>query len=129
MKTTINPENLKQLFDLDLTTEDFTLELYLIWAKTVTITMREYQQVIASAPICRWFINEIAKHQKEYEYLISHYKTASVEDRVEFFIKCVYPIFSIFPQALLQEAKKREQKPQTTKVAGITIEFSIINLN
>jgi|SRR3970040_2340221 len=131
MKTTatINPENLKQLFDQNLTTEEFTLELYLAWAQTVTMTSREYQQVIANSSVCKWFMSEIAKNQKEYEYLIRNYRNATPEDRVELYIKCVYPIFSKFPQALLQDAKKRTLKPKTTKVAGINIEFSITNLN
>lgn len=125
----INPEDLTQLFDLELTTDDFTLELYLIWAKTVTENMREYQQVIANSAVSKWFVTQIAKHKDEYELLIQNYTTASITDRTELYLKCVYPVFSHFPLALLKEAKKRTEKPRMNKAAGINIEFNIVNLN
>lgn len=126
MKTT---ENLKQLFELGLSIEDFTLELYMLWCESVTGTSREFQQVLANRIVANWFVFELSKNQTEYNFLIKNYKSASIEDKTELYIKCIFGLFSKFPKSLLEDAKKRDEKPQTTKVAGIKIEYSIVNQN
>lgn len=122
-------ENLKQLFETGLSIEDFTFELYMLWCESVTGTSREFQQVLANRAISNWFSLELSKNEAEYNFLIRNYKTASIEDRTELYIKCIFGLFSKFPKPLLEDAKKRDEKPQITKLAGIKIEYSIVNQN
>lgn len=126
MKST---ENLRTLFELGLSIDDFTLELYIVWSESVTISCREFQQVLANKSISKWFLMELSKHENEYDFLIKNYATASIENRTELYIKCILPLFSKFPKPLLDEAKKRIEKPSTIIVEGIKIEYSIINQN
>ncbi len=127
MKTTT--ENLEQLLDLGFTIEDFTIELFMMWCESVTTTDREFQKVLSSPKISKWFLYEIAKHEAEYVMLISRYEKVSSDDEKRLFARCISKLFSHFPKALLAEAKKREAKPETTKIQGVKIEFSILNLN
>ncbi|MNY52716.1 hypothetical protein D3C86_1884120 [compost metagenome] len=72
---------------------------------------------------------ELNKEEKEFSALASLYPEITGKDKDLLYIKCIYKLFSRFPMSLLQQAKKRDQKPQTTKVAGRKIELSIINQN
>jgi len=120
MQTTT--ENLKQLFEAGLSFEDFTFELYMLWCESVTVTTREFQQVLANAAVANWFKYELSKNEKEYVFLIQNYKHMSIEDRTELYIRCIFDLFSKFPQPLLVEAKKRDSKTQRS-------EYSIVNQN
>lgn len=119
MQTT---ENLKQLFEAGLPFEDFKFELYMLWCESVTLTTREFQQVLANAKVANWFKHELSKNEKEYVFLIQNYMTMSIEDRTELYIRCIFNLFSRFPQPLLEEAKKRDRKAQK-------IDYSIVNQN
>lgn len=123
MKITI--ENFDQLFHSNLSMSDLTFELFFLWAQTVTRTEREFQKVVANPAINHWFTNEITRIQKDYNNFKVNYK---MEDQ-KLYARMVFKVFSIFPKPLLDEAKKREVKPQTTTVAGIAIEFPHQNLN
>lgn len=111
------------------TKEDFILLFWFYWVESVTLTDREFQKVSANSVINYWFITELGKEQTEFWTLIAKYPDTQGRDRDWLYIKCVSKLMSRFPQALLQAAKKRESKPQKIKVAGIRIEFSIINQN
>jgi hypothetical protein len=120
MKTTT--ENLKELFTSGLHFEEITFQLYVLWCDSVTVTAREFQQVLANAKVANWFRTELYKNETEYLFLIQNYKELPLEDRTELYIRCVFNLFSVFPQPLLVEAKQRDTKPQRS-------ECSIINQN
>jgi hypothetical protein len=111
------------------TKEDFMLSFWIHWSESVTVTDREFQKVMASAAVNKWFLFELKKQEDEFDLLSSRYNNLTSTDTKTLYAKCASKLMSRFPLALLQEAKKRELKPQTTKVSGIKIEFSLINLN
>ena len=134
-KTAITQEStLDYLIDelkLSETKEDFLMAFWIYWVESVTITSREFSQVLASATVNRWFLMELRKEEVEFKLLSSAY--SQLEGHGEeidlLYIKCISKLMSRFPLALLSNAKRRLQKPQTTKVGGVRIETSILNLN
>ena len=133
MKTTITKqskfETLEQLFNQAQEVDSFMFSLWALWCESVTISSIEFQQVLANRRVNNWFLTELKKEEKECSILLLEYKEASQDDKNKLYIKCIFNLFSKFPLALLQQAKKRELKPQITRVAGHKIEFSIINQN
>ncbi|MFE3849116.1 hypothetical protein ACFX5D_14180 [Flavobacterium sp. LB3P45] len=133
MKTTITKqskiETLEQLFNKAPDVDSFMFSLWELWCESVTLNSIEFQQVLANRSVNNWFLTELKKEEKECSIVLLEYKDASQDDRNKLYIKCIYNLFSRFPLALLQQAKKREVKTQTTRVAGHKIEFSIINQN
>lgn len=133
MKRTITKkselETLEQLFNQAPDENSFMFALWMFWCESVTITSREFQQVLADRSVNNWFLTELKKEERECKILLLEYKDVSQGDKNSLYIKCIYKLFSRFPLSLLQTAKKREIKPQTTRVAGHKIEFSIINQN
>jgi hypothetical protein len=109
--------------------EAFLLDFWFYWVESVTLTDKEFQKVCANGAVNRWFMMELAKEENEYRAIIAQYQEVKGRQRDWLYIKCVNKLMSRFPQALLQQAKKRELKPQTTKVAGMKIEFKIFNQN
>lgn len=133
MKTTITKqskfETLEQLFNQAPEVDSFMFSLWALWCESVTVSCTEFQQVLANRSVNNWFLTELKKEEKECSILLLEYKDASQDDKNKLYIKCIFNLFSKFPLALLQQAKKREVKPQTTRVAGHKMEFSIINQN
>jgi hypothetical protein len=133
MKTTITKqskfETLEQLFNQAQEVDSFMFSLWALWCESVTVSCTEFQQVLANRSVNNWFLTELKKEEKECSIVLLEYKEASQDDKNKLYIKCVFNLFSKFPLALLQQAKKREVKPQITRVAGHKIEFSIINQN
>lgn len=117
--------------EISQTKSDFILALWLHWAQSVTITGREFQQVVANTSVNKWFLNFVFKEEIEFRKLSARYSELAGQgneiDRL--YVECVSKVMSRFPKALLEQAKKRELRPQTTKVEGRKIEFSIINQN
>lgn len=111
------------------TKEDLILSFWFYWVESVTLNDRDYQKVSANAAVNKWFINELIKEETEFRMLIAKYPTTKGRDKDWLYIKCVSKLMSRFPQALLQAAKKREIRLQKIKVAGLRIDFSIINQN
>lgn len=122
-------DHLMSELQLSQSSEDFLLAFWFYWVESVTLTDLEFQKVCANGAVNRWFMIELAKEENEYRILIAQYQDVQGRSRDWLYIKCVNKLMSRFPQALLQEAKKRELKPQTTKVAGKKIEFKIFNQN
>jgi hypothetical protein len=122
-------DHLMNELQLSQSCEDFLLAFWFYWVESVTLTDQEFQKVCANAAVNRWFMIELAKEENEYRTLIAQYQDVQGRSRDWLYIKCVNKLMSRFPQALLQQAKKRELKPQITKVAGKKIEFKIFNLN
>jgi hypothetical protein len=134
MKTTKQESSVDYLMNelqLSQTKTDFLLSFWIYWVESVTITSREFQQVLANAPINKWFLMELRKEETEFRFLSSGYSQLVGQGKeIDFlYVQCVSKLMSRFPLALLANAKKREQKPQTTKVSGIRIETSILNQN
>jgi hypothetical protein len=133
MKTIITKqekfETLEQLFNQAPDVDSFMFSLWELWCESVTINSIEFQQVLANRSVNNWFLTELKKEEKECAMLLLEYEGASQDDKNKLYVKCIYNLFSKFPLALLQQAKKREVKLQTTRVAGHKIEFSIINQN
>jgi hypothetical protein len=111
------------------TKEDFILAFWELWASSVTTTTREFQQIFANAPVNKWFITELEKEEKEFKILLALYPEIKGGEKDELYCKCINKLMSHFPMILLQNAKKRQEKPRTTKVKGVKIESSILNQN
>jgi hypothetical protein len=127
--TVSNSEALEAIFNQSPSVECFMFSLWQFWCDSVTANTREFQQVLANRPVNKWFLTELKKEEDECEKLLLSYTNVSQSDRNRLYLKCIYKLFSRFPQSLLENAKKRQEKPQATKVAGHRIEFSIINQN
>lgn len=133
MKTTAKHENTVDfLMDAMVTTtgkEDFLLAFWIHWVENVTIRTRDFQNVLASASVNRWFLFELAKEEKEFQILAARYVEISGKDKDRLYCDCINKMMSKYPKALLDQAQKREEKPNFLKVNGIRIETPIINLN
>jgi hypothetical protein len=128
--TTIsNSEALEAIFKQAPSAEFFMFSFWQFWCESVTTTSRELQQVLANRPVNNWFLQEIKKEEAECTKLLARYVNVSQADKDMLYVKCIYKLFSRFPKSLLENAKKRQEKPTPTKVAGRQIEFSIINQN
>lgn len=133
-KTTRTTQELAVDFLMDVlatteTKEDFLLAFWIYWVENVTIRTRDFQNVLASASVNKWFLIELAKQENEYRTLSAIFPEIQVKAKDELYCKCVNKMMSCFPKALLDEAQKREYKPQYTKVEGIRIEAKLTNLN
>lgn len=122
-------EYLMNVLALADTKEDFILAFWELWASSVTTTTREFQQVFANAPVNKWFITELAKEEKEFKLLSARYPEMRGTDKDKLYCECINKLMSRFPISLLQNAKKRQEKPRKIKVEGIKIETSILNQN
>ncbi|MGM8362098.1 hypothetical protein ACSV4D_09305 [Flavobacterium sp. ARAG 55.4] len=111
------------------TKEDFLLLFWIHWVENVTIRTRDFQNVLASSSVNKWFLFELAKEENEFRILAARYVEIKGKDRDRLYCDCINKMMSKFPKALLDQAQKREVKPQYTKVNGIHIESPIINLN
>ncbi|MDN3673108.1 hypothetical protein QWY99_08615 [Flavobacterium branchiarum] len=109
--------------------EDFILEFWELWTLSVTTTTREFQQVFANTLVNKWFITELAKEEKEFKLLSDRYPESTGTDKDKLYCECINKLMSRFPMSLLQNAKKRTEKPKTTIVEGIRTEISILNQN
>jgi hypothetical protein len=133
-KTTSQESTEKYLMNellISKTKSDFILSFWIFWVESVTITSREFQQVLASASVNKWFLMELAKEEKEFKFLSADYSQLAGQGKEidMVYIKCISKLMSRFPLPLVANAKKRELKSKSTKVEGIQIETSILNQN
>lgn len=98
MKTTT--ENLEQLLELGFNIEDFTIELFMMWCESVTNTDREFQKVLSSPKISKWFLYEITRHEAEYAMLISRYENVSSDDEKRLLPDAFQSSFPTFQKAI-----------------------------
>ncbi|MES2238893.1 MAG: hypothetical protein V4497_01410 [Bacteroidota bacterium] len=132
MKTTTQEDSIKYLLETFQTTEtkeDFLLAFWIFWVENVTIRSRDFCQVLASASVNKWFIMQLQKEETEFRLLASRYPEIKGPAKDKLYIECVNKLMSRFPKALLDQAQKREEKAQTTKVKGIRTELAIIIQN
>ncbi|GGA84460.1 hypothetical protein GCM10008015_26560 [Flavobacterium palustre] len=113
------------------TKEDFLLSLWIYWVESVTISHREFSQVLANAPVNKWFLSFVAKEEKEFQLLAKSYSELAGQGKEidKLYVKCVSKVMSYFPQSLIEAAKRRTEKPRICKFSGIKIEFSTLNQN
>jgi hypothetical protein len=103
--------------------ESIIWDLYSKWCQSVSITTREYQQVLANSAINGWFLMELSKCEKEFHTLTDRYTHTSVTE-VDFancYSNCVQKLFNIRPMALLSKIVK-------SKLKGTPV-FNAINQN
>lgn len=122
-------EYLMDVLEIVKTKEDFILAFWELWVSSVTTSSREFQQVFANAPVNKWFIMELSKQEKEFKLLSERYPEITGKSKDKLYCECINKLMSHFPLSLLKSAKKRMEKPKTTKIEGIRIETSILNQN
>lgn len=129
-KTTITQESTEDFLMSQLevckTKEDLILEFWFHWVESVTTKSVDYQKVIASSAVNKWFLIEFRKEETEFRTLIKRYPDTKGRDKDWLWCKCVSKLMSRFPKALLDDVKRLEQKP---KIPGIKIEFLTHILN
>lgn len=132
MKTTTKEsaeDFLMSQLEVSETKEDLILQFWFYWVESVTTNLEEYQKVIACSPVSKWFIIELGKEEIEFQQIINRYPQTEGKDKDWLYCKCISKLMSRFPKPLLEAAKKREQKKQSTRVLGICIQSSIVKLN
>lgn len=134
MKTTKHEFAIDYLVELlkeSETKEDFLLAFYIYWCENISTNAREFQKVLANASINKWFFVELQKLENEFKHLASMFpelqNSATEMDRLH--AQCFLPLMSIHPQALVNNAKKREIKAKPIAMPGILIESSILIQN
>jgi hypothetical protein len=111
---------------LAITTEQYESiiwDLYNKWCQSVSITPREYQQVLANSAINAWFLMELAKCEKEFHTLTDRYTNTNVTsaDYATCYRDCVNTLFNYRPMALLSTILK-------SKAKGVQV-FNALNVN
>lgn len=133
MKTQITKESAEDYLMSHLqiceTKEDFILAFWFYWVESVTSNSVEFLKVFACAPVNKWFMQELKKKEGDFRYFISHYPDTKGNDKDWLYCKCISKLMSRFPKALLDEAKKRDEKLPLTRVHGIRTSISIAKLN
>lgn len=130
MKTTIKESTedfLMSQLEICQTKEDLILAFWFYWIESVTTNAIDFQKVLARSAVNKWFLIELQKEENEFKTLLARYPDTAGKDKDWLYCKCISRLMSRFPKALLEDAKKREQK--TTKISGIRIEISIEKLN
>lgn len=103
--------------------ESIIWDLYNKWCQSVSITQREYQQVLANSAINKWFLVELSKRETEFHKLTDRYVNTNVTtaDFSNCYRDCVNSLFNYRPMALLSNIVKPKAK-------GIQM-FNAINHN
>ncbi|AOW09487.1 hypothetical protein [Flavobacterium gilvum] len=103
--------------------ESMIWNFYNNWCQSVSITTREYQQVLANSSINAWFRVELTKCEKEFLMLTRHYTNPNVtpKDYSKCYADCAQKLFNIRPMALLNGIVK-------PKVKGVPA-FNALNVN
>lgn len=119
---------------LGLTLENYEtqyFERYSNWCESVSITLLEYQKVLANSTVNKWYNTEFQKCEAEFLHLIKDYPNTSIESKKQCYDQCVVRLFSIFPKPILDEVKKRlPVKERTMTMVGcVKIEPDFLTLN
>lgn len=108
---------------LDITEEQYESIIWIFysnWCESISTNLKEFQQVLASAPINAWFRMELTKREAEFHELTNRYTNPNVtaKDFEKCYRNCLISLFNIRPMALLNQIKKT--KPQGIKVFTVT---------
>ena len=86
---------------------ELLLESFLFWAGKHTFTKTQYQIVLTSKPIKKWFFNQYEKLNAEFVHFIERHPNASVKDNERLYARMIGKIYEIYPQVLLDDIKKQ----------------------
>ncbi|MEO7977740.1 hypothetical protein [Flavobacterium sp.] len=105
---------------LDITQEQYESMIwnfYSNWCESVTLTPKEFQQVVANSAINAWFRMELTNSETEFHKLTDCYTNENVtpKDFERCYQKCATTIFNYRPMSLLKQIKK-SKAPQNIKV-------------
>ncbi|WP_281237880.1 hypothetical protein [Flavobacterium praedii] len=103
--------NTKTLQKLDICPQQYEsmiFNLYSNWCESVATDNKEFQKILASSAVNRWFLMELAKCETEFHLLTDRYVGSNVTplDFNNCHRDCVYKLNNIRPTALLKEIKK-----------------------
>lgn len=119
---------------MKMSTEEYELLIfgaYARWCESVTTNLHEFQKVLASSAVNKWFMMEYAKCEKDFEQMTARYTDSDsiiAEDYKRCYAESTYRMFNIRPTVLLAEIKK----PTTgagMKVGGVRIHSLNFNQN
>jgi hypothetical protein len=92
--------------------ESMIWHLFNDWCLSVSLTVREHQQVLANSAINAWFLMELQKCEKEFNTLTDRYTNTNVTsvDFANCYRSCIQKLFRIRPMALLSKIAKPKAK-------------------
>ena len=105
-----------------------TFELWFKWCQSVTGKQNEFQMVLCSPSINKWFHAELLKHEEEFLFRVRNYHDAALEDLHKQYYDCTVQLFNIAPIVLLQEvfrALRKATQPPKGELATLTKATSI----
>ncbi|PXY44490.1 hypothetical protein [Flavobacterium hydrophilum] len=91
------------------TKEDLILAFWFYWVDSVTMNAAEFQKVVSSSSVNKWFIIELSKEETVFKEFIKEYPDTKGKDKDWLYCKCISKLMNHFPKALLEEAKKRQK--------------------
>jgi hypothetical protein len=109
--------------------EQMVFGIYSRWCESVTLNIREYQNVLASSKVNNWFLVELSKIEAEFHQNTDRYVESNTITQTDFrtcYRDLTYRLFSIKPSALLQELKSTTSSNLRAK--GIPV-FNHLNCN
>lgn len=118
----VTTQTIAHLFDNHY--DNFELELYFLWCESVTANTRDFQKVLSSACIKRWFDMELSKRIGEYKDIIKDYPNATDDDCFNLNMRCFYKMFSRSCPSMIKEAI---QQDRIAKVPGIKCNPPVLN--
>ena len=106
-------------------------ERYSNWCESVSLTLLEYQKILANSQVDKWYNTQFSKCENEFLQIIKEYPNSTIESKKQCYDQCVVRLFSIFPKPIIDEAKKRlPVKERTMTMVGcVKIEPDFLTLN
>ncbi|MRX70296.1 hypothetical protein SAMN06265349_101700 [Flavobacterium resistens] len=133
MKLTIKKETpedyLMSHLEICKSKEDLILAFWMYWVDSVVTNAVEFQKVLSSSAVNKWFLLELRKQELIFKMTISEDPEIKGRDRDWLYCKCIAKLMSRFPKSLVDFAKKREQKEQPIKINGRKILIPIEQQN
>lgn len=111
------------------TKEDLIMAFWFYWVDNVVTKSDEFQMVLASALVNRWFITELRKGELEFRNLMLKFPDTDGKERDWQYCKCISKLMSRFPKALIESAKSRKLREKPIKIQGIKIFIPIKHQN
>ncbi|RWX03394.1 hypothetical protein [Flavobacterium cerinum] len=109
----------------------YMLDLWKNWAESNAGTTRQWQKILGSSAINRWFLNELSIIETTFRNKVQRFEgsnTVTVVDHRKCFNGLVTELFQHFPKPLLDEISKDHFGAVEMKYGEVTI-FTSLNLN
>lgn len=133
MKTTIKKEStedyLMSHLEISETNEDLILAFWMYWVDSVVTNSIDFQKVLSCSAVNKWFICELWKQELIFKSTISSFPEIKGKDKDWLYCKCIGKLMSRFPKALLESAKKKEEKLHLIEINGLKILLPIEQQN